>query len=154
VIAQKPLMVTPTLDQLPVYVRGGSILPIAPLTQSTTEVPNGPLTLRVFPPNSGEACAGEVYTDDGHTFDFRNGEFARIHFTCSVAADGSVHVEIARQEGNWRPWWHEYRVEAVSWKPKATHASVNGKNLAITQTGGRWGVTVPANADGLQITLE
>ena len=83
VIAQKPLMVTPTLDQLPVYVRGGSILPIAPLTQSTAEVPNGPLTLRVFPPppeQRVEACAGEVYTDDGHTFDFRNGEFARIHF--------------------------------------------------------------------------
>jgi alpha-glucosidase len=154
VIAQKPLMVTPTLDQLPVYVRGGSILPIAPLTQSTTEVPDGPLTLRVFPPNSGEVCAGEVYTDDGHSFDFHNGEFARIHFTCSDAADGSLHVEIARQEGNWRPWWHEYRVEAVSWKPKATRASVNGKNLAITQTGGRWGVTVPANADGLQIALE
>jgi alpha-glucosidase len=154
VIAQKPLMVTPTLDQLPVYVRGGSILPIAPLTQSTTEVPDGPLTLRVFPPNGGEVCAGEVYTDDGHSFDFHNGEFARIHFTCSAAADGSLHVEIARQEGNWRPWWHEYRVEAVSWKPKATRASVNGKNLAITQTGGRWGVTVPANADGLQIALE
>ncbi len=154
VIAQKPLMVTPTLDQLPVYVRGGSILPIAPLVQSTTEVPNGPLTLRVFPPNSGEACAGEVYSDDGHSFDFRNGDFARIHFTCSAASDGSLHVEIAKQEGNWRPWWREYRVEAVSWKPKATRASVNGKNLEITQTGGRWGITVPANADGMQITLE
>ena len=33
VIAQKPLMVTPKLDQLPVYVRGGTILPIAPLTE-------------------------------------------------------------------------------------------------------------------------
>jgi alpha-glucosidase len=154
VIAQKPLMVTPTLDQLPVYVRGGSILPIAPLTQSTSEVPNGPLTLRVFLPTSGEACAGEVYTDDGHSFDFRNGEFARVHFTCSVAADGSVHVEIAKQEGNWRPWWHDYRVEVVSRKPKTTRASVNGKRVGITQIGGRWGLTVPANADGVQITLE
>jgi alpha-glucosidase len=154
VIAQKPLMVTPTLDQLPVYVRGGSILPIAPLTQSTSEVPNGPLTLRVFLPANGEACAGEVYTDDGHSFAFRNGDFARVHFTCSVAADGSVHVEIAKQEGNWRPWWHDYRVEVVSRKPKTTRASVNGKRVAITQIGGRWGLTVPANAEGVQITLE
>jgi alpha-glucosidase len=154
VIAQKPLMVTPTLDHLPVYVRGGSILPIAPLTQSTSEVPNGPLTLRVFLPTSGEACAGDVYTDDGHSFNFRNGDFARVHFTCSVAADGSVHVEIARQEGNWRPWWHDYRVEVVSRKPKTTRASVNGKRVAITQISGRWGLTVPANADGVQITLE
>ena len=154
VIAQKPLMVTPTLDQLPVYVRGGSILPIAPLTQSTSEVPNGPLTLRVFLPTKGEACAGEVYTDDGHSFAFRNGDFARVHFTCSVAADGSVQVEIAKQEGNWRPWWHDYRVEVVSQKPKTTRALVNGKRVAITQIGGRWGLTVPANGDGVQITLE
>jgi alpha-glucosidase len=154
VIAQKPLMVTPTLDQLPVYVRGGSILPIAPLTQSTSEVPNGPLTLRVFLPTNGEACAGEVYTDDGHSFDFRNGQFARVHFTCSVAADGSVHVEIAKQEGNWRPWWHDYRVEVVSQKPKTTRALVNGKRVGITQIGGRWGLTVPASTDGVQITLE
>jgi alpha-glucosidase len=153
VIAQKPLMVTPTLERLPVYVRGGSILPIAPLTQSTTELPNGPLTLRVFP-NGSESCAGEVYTDDGHSFDFRQGEFARIRFTCSVATDGSLHVEIAKQEGHWKPWWHEYRVEVVSWTPKAKRASVNGKNAVITQVDGRWGVTVAANTEGMRIALE
>jgi alpha-glucosidase len=158
VIAQKPLMVTPALERLPVYVRGGSILPIAPLTQSTAELSNGPLTLRVFPlasgPNSSESCAGEVYTDDGHSFDFRQGEFARIRFTCSVVADGSLHVEIAKQEGHWKPWWHEYRVEVVSWTPRAKRASANGKSVVITQVDGRWGVTVPANADGTQIALE
>ena len=52
VIAQKPLLVTPTLQDLPVYVRAGSILPIAPLVQSTAETPQGPLTLRVFPPDA------------------------------------------------------------------------------------------------------
>jgi alpha-glucosidase len=155
VIAEKPLMVTPKLDQLPVYVRGGSILPIAPLTQSTSEAPRGPLTLRVFPPaNSGEACAGEVYSDDGHSFDYRDGKFARIRFTCSVAADGSLEVRVAKQEGNWQPWWHAYRVEAASWKPKARRASVNGKNVAVTFLDGRWGATVPADAGGMQITLQ
>ena len=153
VIAQKPLMVTPTLEHLPVYVRGGSILPIAPLTQSTAEVPVGPLTLRVYPIGS-EACAGEVYTDDGHTFDFRNGAYARIHFTCSVAADGSLQVDIARQEGNWKPWWHSYRVEVMGWKPKIRRASANGKTTVMTQREGRWGATIPANAEGTQIKLE
>ena len=158
VIAQKPLMVTPTLDKLPVYVRGGSILPIAPLTQSTAEVPNGPLTLRVFPlspaPSSGESCAGEVYTDDGHSFDFRNGAFARIRFTCTVAANGAINVEIGKQEGNWHPWWHTYRVEIEDWTPKAKRASVDGKNVVVTQADGHWGVTVPVNAEGMRIALE
>ena len=39
----------PTLDTLPVYVRGGSILPLQPLIQSTDETPSGPLELRVYP---------------------------------------------------------------------------------------------------------
>jgi alpha-glucosidase len=153
VIAEKPLMVKPTLELLPVYVRGGSILPIAPLTQSTSETPRGPLTLRVYPPAKGESCEGEVYTDDGHSFNFRNGEFARLHFTCSVADDGSLHVQVAKQEGNWHPWWRQYRVEAVSWKPKSTHATADGKTVALTQVSGRWGVTVPASTDAVEIAL-
>jgi alpha-glucosidase len=158
VLAQKPLMVTPRLDQLPVYVRGGSILPIAPLTRSTADLPNGPLTLRVFPHaadvNIVEPCAGDVYTDDGHTFGYRTGDFARIHFSCSTAADGSLHVEIAKQEGQWKPWWHEYRVEAVGWTPKANRASVDGKIVSLKKQDGRWGVTVPMKTDTIQITLE
>ncbi len=73
VVAQKQLTVTPKLETLPVYVRGGSILRIPPLTQSTAETPQGPLTLRVYPlaaglNTPGESCQGDVYTDDGHTF--------------------------------------------------------------------------------------
>ncbi len=156
VIAQKPLMRTPRVDELPVYVRGGSILPIAPLTQSTAEIPQGPLTLRVYPLAAGldipgEACAGEVYTDDGHSFDFRKGEFARIRFTCSAAADGTVNVEIAQQEGKWKPWWHEYRVEVVGWAPKGGESSVDGKKSPLTQADGRWGMAVPTSAKGSRL---
>ena len=159
VIAQKPLMVTPMLDQLPVYVRGGSILPIAPLTQSTSETPDGPLTLRVFPLTQGldfqgEACAGEVYTDDGHTLNFRNGEFARIRFSCSLTADGAITVQIAKQEGTWKPWWHEYRVEVVGFTPKTAEAIQNNQRLTISKVEGRWGVVIPAVASGSSIQLK
>jgi len=158
VIAQKPLMRTPKLEELPVYVRGGSILPISPLTQSTAELPQGPLTLRVYVPAAGldtpgETCAGEVYTDDGHSFDFRKGAFARIRFTCSAAADGSLDVEIAQQEGQWKPWWHEYRVEVVGWTPKGGESSMDGKKSPLTQADGRWGMTIPSSAKGSHLTF-
>ena len=55
-------MITPTLANLPVYVRAGSIIPISPLTQNTEEIPNGPLTLRVY---AGDNCHGTLYQDDG-----------------------------------------------------------------------------------------
>jgi alpha-glucosidase len=158
VLAQKTLSIAPKLERLPVYVRGGSVLPIAPLTQSTAEVPSGPLTLRVYPLASGvnmpgESCAGEVYTDDGHSFDFRKGVFARIHFTCSVRADGGVNVSVGKQEGTWRPWWHEYRIEIVGWTPKSNRGSVDGSDVLLTQEEGRWGVTVPATPSGANIDL-
>ncbi len=158
VIAQKPLMITPALDQLPVFVRGGSILPIAPLTQSTAETPQGPLTLRVFPltpgfDSSASACAGEVYTDDGHTFDFRTGAFARIHFSCSAVADGALTVTIGKQEGTWKPWWHEYRIELAGLDPQTSVVTVNNQRLTLSQLDGRWGVVVPAVSSGSTVQI-
>jgi alpha-glucosidase len=158
VIAEKASTITPNLEQMPVYVRGGSILPIAPLTQSTAEVPDGPLTLRVYPPTAGptaqgESCTGEVYTDDGHSFDFLKSVFARIHFACSMEPDGSVTVTVGKQEGTWKPWWHEYRVEVVDWTPTSGRGSINGNSVPLTQVDRRWGVIVPANAAGTQIDM-
>lgn len=149
VVAQKSLMVTPKLDQLPVFVRGGSIVPIAPPTQSTSEVPDGPLTLRVFVPmggtgSRGETCSGEVYTDDGHTLNYKHGEFARIHFSCEVATDGSLTVHIGQQEGSWKPWWHEYQIELVGFDPKASEATLNDQKLTLTNTNNRWQTVIPA----------
>ena len=158
VVAQKQLTVTPNLEILPVYVRGGSILPIAPLTQSTAEVPNGPLTLRVYPLASGlntpgESCQGDVYTDDGHSFAYRQGGYARIHLTCAQEADGSMTVTIGKQEGSWKPWWQSYRVEVVGWTPKQGAGSISGSGIPLTQIAGTWGVTIPATSDGGEIHL-
>jgi alpha-glucosidase len=156
-LAEKQIKITPKLEQLPVYVRGGSILPIAPLTQSTSEIPQGPLTLRLYPlapglNTPGESCEGEVYTDDGHTFAYLRGEFARIHFACSFEPNGSLSVSIQAQEGTWKPWWHEYRVEVVGLTPKGK-ASLNGHPVPLVKEGELWGVTIPANAAGAQLQL-
>ncbi|MDE1163001.1 MAG: glycoside hydrolase family 31 protein [Acidobacteriaceae bacterium] len=124
-----PIMITPKLADLPVYVRGGSIIPMQPLVQSTSETPNGPLTLRVFPPATGEACSGDLYTDDGLTFNFRKGQFFREHFTCSAAADGSLTVTLDAPKGSFKPWFHTLRIEVVG--SKATTATLAGKSLSL-----------------------
>jgi alpha-glucosidase len=156
VLAEKQLSVTPKLERMPVYVRGGTILPIAPLTQSTVEVPKGPLTLRVYPSAGGsklaaEGCDGEVYSDDGESFAFRQGAYARIHFTCAVASDGSVNVTIGSQEGSWKPWWHSYRIEVVGWTPKQKQGVVDGRNIPLAEVAGRWGVIADASAKQIEL---
>lgn len=143
----QPIRVTPKLDTLPVYVRAGAILPIAPLTQSTSETPQGPLTLRVYPPAPGEACSGSVYTDDGTSFDFTRGKFARERFTCTVTPDGALTVNVAAREGSFQPWWNELRIEAVG----SQAASTSTGTLEVTPLGKA--VTVRDNGKAQSITL-
>jgi len=150
--AVKPLSMTPQLAELPVYVRGGSILPIAPLTQNTEERPDGPLTLRVYP---GAGCHGEIYEDDGISFAFRKGEFLRIDFSCEVRADGSLAISLGAQQGSFAPWWTSVRVEAYGWEAKQHVAEVDGETLAqpLERAGGSWAITLPRSVTGTELVL-
>ena len=151
--AVQPIMITPKLDALPVYVRDGSILPIQPLVQSTDETPQGPLTLRVYAPSDPSApCTGEVYTDDGHSFDYKRGDFARVEFTCATERDGSMHVTIAPQQGRFRPWWQSYRIEVYGWTP-TQHTARADRSYSLESAGGAWTVTVPADPAGETVQL-
>jgi alpha-glucosidase len=113
----------PTLEALPVYVRGGSILPMQPLVQSTSERPEGPLTLRVFP---GADCQGALYLDDGSTFEYRDGGFLRLHFSCDKTAKGWT-VNIGPREGYYKPWWTTIQITLFGWDAPDGLVSIQGK---------------------------
>ena len=152
--ASKPLMIEPTLEVLPVYVRGGSILPIEPLTQSTDEKPEGPLTLRIYPAaNAAMPCAGEVYTDDGHSFNYRQGEYARVHFSCALAQDGMLSVTIAPQDGHYTPWWTDYRLEVHGWTPKTKRAFIGSTSVILQGNASGWIVIAHADPRGETVRL-
>lgn len=136
---RKPVMVRPGPADLPVYVREGTVLPMAPLVQSTEEKPAGPLVLRVFP---GENCQGDVYQDDGRTFDFRKGAYLRQHFTCVEGADGSVAVTLGAREGSFHPWWTAVSVEVVGARASAPQASTGGHSSVVQRTALGWATTV------------
>jgi len=122
--AQPPLTTTVSseLAQLPVFVRGGTILPIAPLVQSTNDIPQGPLTLRVYP---GDLCAGELYQDDGKTYAYTHGAYLRMKFSCQQTNDG-LRLSIGAHEGSYGAWWKELRIEVYGWKSQSQQLSVNG----------------------------
>ena len=66
------------LETIPLFVRAGAIIPMGPVKQYTDEKVEGPLDLYIHPGADG---AFSLYEDDGKTFDFRRGAFARINFT-------------------------------------------------------------------------
>jgi len=96
----------PRLDEMPLYVRAGAIVPMQPLVQSTGEKPNGPLELRVYLPASttGNDCRGALYQDDGHTFAYQRGEFLRVNYSCEVS-NGSATVSSTIEKNAFQPWW-------------------------------------------------
>lgn len=120
------LTVVPAENALPVYVRAGAIVPIAPLTQSTMEKPVGPLTLRVYP---GEDCHGSVYVDDGTSLSYRSGDFAREQFRCEVTAH-QVVLHIAKREGTYPVWWSHVAVEVYGMERAPRTVRINGVTAA------------------------
>jgi alpha-glucosidase len=96
----------PALDELPLYVRAGTILPMEPLVQSTSEKPDGPLEVRVYP---GSDCHGYLYQDDGHTFQYEKGEVLRVNYACQASPSG-VSVQSTIEKQAYQPWWSNVEV--------------------------------------------
>ncbi len=104
----------PRLDEVPLYVRAGAIIPMQPLVQYTGQKPDGPLQLRVYLPSStaGNNCRGSLYLDDGHTYVFQKGEFLRVNYSCEVSA-GFVRVISTVEKSAYLPWWKSAEVTLI-----------------------------------------
>lgn len=103
---------TPKLEHLPVFVRAGTILPRQPLVQSTQQVPNGPLSLDVYP---GKDCSGMLYVDDGHSMRYEAQGFMRQQLRCTSTDEGLV-IEFEAREGRFVPWWKRIDVTVHGWQ--------------------------------------
>jgi alpha-glucosidase len=96
------------LEQMPLYVRAGSIIPMASVMQYVDERPLEQLTLRVWQ-GEGEFT---LYEDDGRTFEYKTGAFCtttyRVH-----SQGGQTIIDIGERQGNFTPARREVVVELV-----------------------------------------
>ncbi|XP_060183066.1 probable glucan 1,3-alpha-glucosidase [Lycium barbarum] len=70
-------------DSVPSFQRAGTIIPRKDrLRRSSTQMENDPYTL-VIALNSAQAAEGELYIDDGKSFEFKQGAFIHRRFTFS-----------------------------------------------------------------------
>ncbi|MGA8939367.1 MAG: DUF5110 domain-containing protein, partial [Acidobacteriaceae bacterium] len=133
----------------------GAIIPMQPLVQSTMDKPNGPLTLRVYIPADAKApCHGDLYTDDGLTFDYRHGAYLRLHLTCSLAPNGALTINIPAREGTFTPWWTQYRIEAVGFTPHTSKATFGSHTTALEHSPLGYAITIPDTGQPQTIVLQ
>ncbi len=71
------------LARMPLFVKAGAIVPMGPVVQHTQEMPAAPLNVYVYTGANGRF---ELYEDDGRTYGYERGEFARIPFSYDEAS--------------------------------------------------------------------
>jgi alpha-glucosidase len=87
--------VTARLDEIPVYVRAGTIVPLGPIIQDTDQLPGGPLEVQVYP---GRDASFTLVEDDGVSYDYQRGIVRKTNFkwndamrTLSWKQEGDYH---------------------------------------------------------------
>ncbi|MFI5360331.1 MAG: TIM-barrel domain-containing protein [Elusimicrobiota bacterium] len=89
-------------NRIPVAVRAGAIIPMAPDMKNTSEKPWDPLTVEIYP--SGKSSF-TLYGDDGKSFDYQKGRFTLTKL--ESAQEGSA-VRVTVDESNKLFVPHEY----------------------------------------------
>jgi alpha-D-xyloside xylohydrolase len=84
----KRITVSAPIDQIPLFVRAGSILPLGTVVESTNEVQRV-AKVRVYPGADG---AFDLYRDDGTTYGYEKGQFEVSHLRWDDAAQQLTHT--------------------------------------------------------------
>jgi alpha-D-xyloside xylohydrolase len=80
-------------DSMPLFIRAGSIIPFGPELQYTGEKPADPITLYVY---AGVDGTFTLYEDDGLTYNYEKGAFARIPIHWD---DAAKTLTLGKREG-------------------------------------------------------
>jgi alpha-glucosidase len=86
------------LNEIPVFVKAGAVVPLQPKMRNTGEKPVDPLILTVFPGASGET---RVYDDAGNSPGYKANEFAWTAVRHARLDDGTRKIEIFPVEGSY-----------------------------------------------------
>ena len=122
-----------SIDQIPVYVRAGAIVPMQPPMLYTGQKPVDPLIVNVWPLNPGTTSDYSVYEDSGVSVQYQSGVFTRLPIQAAQTGD-TLRVEIGPVQGSFpgmlKTRGYELRLPA-DWPP----ASVTVNGVEVRQAG-------------------
>jgi alpha-D-xyloside xylohydrolase len=119
-------------ERMPLFVRGGSIVPTGPEVQHTGNNSHSPVTLNVY---TGADGSFSLYEDDGTSRQYLHGRYSRIPLNWD---ERTKTLTIGAREGNGYPGMAGTRVIAVRWmKPGVARAlAFDAKpDATVTYTG-------------------
>ena len=158
-----------SIDQVPVYLRAGAIVPMQPPMLYTGEKSVDPLILNIWPLTPSTSSSYSVYEDSGISVEYQRGVFVRTPVRATQTAD-TLHVEIGPVEigsggsypGMLRSRAYELRLPA-DWPPDSV--TVNGVLVKQAEVNGKSGwrfegntlttlIPVPSGSVSVKETVE
>ena len=125
-----------SIDQIPVYVKAGAIVPMQPEMLYTGEKPVDPLVVNVWPLAEGANSSYSVYEDSGVSVDYQRGVYAKTPIKAEQTGD-TLRVEIGPVVGSFPGMLRtrSYQLKLPDdWPPALV--TVNGKPVAQGQMDG------------------
>ena len=142
------------IDEIPVFVKAGTPLPMQPYNQRMTTTPITELIIRCYP---GESGTSTLYEDDGQTQDYTSGKFATTSLAYQRNGD-SITITVSPTNGSYtgQPGQRAYRIE-LPCTEKTTEAAFNGQKTLVeyNETDFTNIIRIPAQpiSQALKITL-
>ncbi|CAK4845585.1 unnamed protein product [Aphanomyces euteiches] len=84
-----------TLDTMPLFILAGSIIPIGPELQYTSEKPDAVIELRIY---AGQDGSFSLYEDEGDNYNYEKGAYSSIKINW---ADESKQLTFEQREGTY-----------------------------------------------------
>jgi alpha-glucosidase len=118
------------LETVPLFVRGGAIIPLGPEMNYVGEKPVDPITFAIYPDEKGSAAV-TLYEDDGLTPEYQQGAFRRTRVNAKPSAGGYV-VTLSQPEGRHDPGPRKFSFVIKSDRPTRMAKTITDVGSALT----------------------
>jgi alpha-glucosidase len=127
------IQVAAPLETVPMFVRGGAIVPTGPSLNYVGEKPVDPITFNIYPDASGSAAA-TLYEDDGLSPAYKNGTFRRTTVSATRSGLGRYLVAVEAAGGGYDPGPRKFGFQIKSVGPGHNVVTIadNGMPLKVT----------------------
>jgi len=113
------------MDQLPLFVKAGSIIPMQPEMAYMDAKPVDVITLYVYPSASSSF---DLYEDDGLSLKYKQGDYSQTRITSALNASG-YSLTIAKPQGRFVPSSHAYMAKIHWYGAEPGSVTENGEKL-------------------------
>lgn len=142
-----------SMNQIPVYVRDGAIVPMAPPMLHTGQKPVDPLILTIYPQRQGSSSRYTLYQDAGNTRAYQGGQAAWTKIKATQDAE-SLLVQVEPERGSYpgMPTTRAYQLRLPDdWPPDSV--TLNGMPISYNPRSNHAGWRFAGNTLTTVITL-